>query len=128
MKNIDIEKINLSSAVAEYKEMGRISYSTVHRILGVMPKIPNSIDADEVSEAYKNRKEYLRRARLLEKRVKQQAKEEEYSLLFAKAVEEYKNFGIITPHTMQKLLSYSEDSNNPDERAKILQRVAFAVR
>ena len=44
--------------------------------------------------------------------------------LFRKAIEEYRNFGVITPDTEKKLL---EGNTDPDARVKLWRRVASLV-
>ena len=44
--------------------------------------------------------------------------------LFQKAIDEYRNFGVITPDTERKLL---EGSTDPDARAKLWKRVASLI-
>lgn len=44
------------------------------------------------------------------------------SEIFWRAVEEYINFGVITPDTEKKLL---EGNNDPDARAKLWRRIAL---
>ena len=46
------------------------------------------------------------------------------SRLMQKAIEEYRNFGVITPDTEKLLL---EGNDDPDARAKLWKRVASLI-